>query len=314
WEVTRCCDLACRHCRAAARKGPYEGEMSTDECIRFLDSLASMGSCIVILTGGEPMLNQSRLFEIMEAGREHGLTFYMSSNAYWAKRYDRAVEIVKQLKERGLVRLNLSADRFHLPYISNECNVNAARACREVGGIYVYIQVAVTRLDSDGTVERLLRELEGLRADIFVYFPQPMGRGQTLPKEIFFTSQLDKVFNRRCDQVFAPVVHPDGQVLSCCSIPSSYDYPQYSRSNCRYVYGNVFEESLVRILERIEADPLIKFLAEQGPGALVKRFGSEFEAVGYKLRTQYYSHCDLCTEVLLNPQLVQVVDGHLGPP
>ncbi|MBN1757608.1 MAG: radical SAM protein, partial [Chitinispirillaceae bacterium] len=63
WEVTRSCMLSCRHCRASARSGPYEGELSTAECKRFIDSLASMGNCIVILTGGEPMLRED-IYEI----------------------------------------------------------------------------------------------------------------------------------------------------------------------------------------------------------------------------------------------------------
>jgi len=56
WEVTRSCKLACKHCRAAARPEPYEGELSTDECFRLLDNIASFARPIMILTGGEPML------------------------------------------------------------------------------------------------------------------------------------------------------------------------------------------------------------------------------------------------------------------
>ena len=39
WEVTRSCPLACRHCRAAARNEPYEGELSTDEGRRLLENI-----------------------------------------------------------------------------------------------------------------------------------------------------------------------------------------------------------------------------------------------------------------------------------
>ena len=30
WEVTRSCNLSCRHCRASAEKGPYPGELTLD--------------------------------------------------------------------------------------------------------------------------------------------------------------------------------------------------------------------------------------------------------------------------------------------
>ena len=31
WEVTRSCNLACKHCRAEAHPEPYPGELSTEE-------------------------------------------------------------------------------------------------------------------------------------------------------------------------------------------------------------------------------------------------------------------------------------------
>ena len=39
WEVTRRCPLACRHCRAGAANVRYEHELTTDECLRVIDSL-----------------------------------------------------------------------------------------------------------------------------------------------------------------------------------------------------------------------------------------------------------------------------------
>ena len=40
WEVTRSCNLACIHCRASAKHGPYAGELTTDEALRLLDAIA----------------------------------------------------------------------------------------------------------------------------------------------------------------------------------------------------------------------------------------------------------------------------------
>jgi hypothetical protein len=41
WELTRSCNLDCIHCRAAARFGPYPNELTTEECLKFLDNVAS---------------------------------------------------------------------------------------------------------------------------------------------------------------------------------------------------------------------------------------------------------------------------------
>jgi MoaA/NifB/PqqE/SkfB family radical SAM enzyme len=55
WELTKRCPLSCRHCRASATDRDYSGELSTEECFRVLDNVASFARPIMILTGGEPM-------------------------------------------------------------------------------------------------------------------------------------------------------------------------------------------------------------------------------------------------------------------
>ena len=51
WEVTRSCVLNCVHCRAAAKYGPYPGELNTEDAFRFLDDVKSFSDPIIILTG-----------------------------------------------------------------------------------------------------------------------------------------------------------------------------------------------------------------------------------------------------------------------
>ena len=39
WEITRSCNLACKHCRAEAHTEPYPGELSTEEAKALIDNL-----------------------------------------------------------------------------------------------------------------------------------------------------------------------------------------------------------------------------------------------------------------------------------
>ena len=77
WEVTRNCNLSCKHCRAAATCGPYSGELETAQCLRLLDQMAELGSPIVILTGGEPLLRKD-IFQIARYGTDKGLRMVMA--------------------------------------------------------------------------------------------------------------------------------------------------------------------------------------------------------------------------------------------
>ncbi|HBR06138.1 MAG TPA: radical SAM/SPASM domain-containing protein, partial [Desulfovibrio sp.] len=56
WEVTRSCNLACKHCRAEAHPEPYEGELTTAEAKALIDTFPEAGSPIIIFTGGEPLM------------------------------------------------------------------------------------------------------------------------------------------------------------------------------------------------------------------------------------------------------------------
>ncbi|MCE5326275.1 MAG: radical SAM protein, partial [Planctomycetaceae bacterium] len=77
WEVTRSCLLACKHCRAAAQREPYPGELSTRECMQLLDNIASFAKPIIILTGGEPMLRED-IYEIAAYAGKLGLRAVMA--------------------------------------------------------------------------------------------------------------------------------------------------------------------------------------------------------------------------------------------
>ena len=56
WEVTRRCNLKCRHCRASAGECAVEGELSFDEAKTVVDDIASFAKPVLILTGGEPLM------------------------------------------------------------------------------------------------------------------------------------------------------------------------------------------------------------------------------------------------------------------
>jgi MoaA/NifB/PqqE/SkfB family radical SAM enzyme len=57
WEVTRACDLACRHCRAEAASQRDPAELDATEGLQLIAELACFGSPLphLILTGGDPL-------------------------------------------------------------------------------------------------------------------------------------------------------------------------------------------------------------------------------------------------------------------
>jgi heme b synthase len=104
WELTRSCNLSCAHCRAAAGRGPYPGELTTEESLGLLEEIASFASPIVILTGGEPLLRPD-LLEIARRGTALGLRMVLATNGTLLTQ-----EIARELIAAGISRISISID------------------------------------------------------------------------------------------------------------------------------------------------------------------------------------------------------------
>ncbi|MEW6665530.1 MAG: heme b synthase [Thermodesulfobacteriota bacterium] len=104
WELTRSCNLNCVHCRAAAHRGPYGGELESAECFRILDEIAQVSRPIVILTGGEPLLRED-VWEIARHGSDLGLRMVMATNAVLI-----TPGIVDKMRSSGIQRVSVSLD------------------------------------------------------------------------------------------------------------------------------------------------------------------------------------------------------------
>ena len=104
WEITRSCNLNCVHCRAAAERGPYPGELDTGKCLEILEQIVQVGQPIVILTGGEPLLRKD-VFELAQHGTHLGLRMVMATNGTLV-----TPEIAERMNSSGIKRISVSID------------------------------------------------------------------------------------------------------------------------------------------------------------------------------------------------------------
>ncbi|MBU0677222.1 MAG: TIGR04053 family radical SAM/SPASM domain-containing protein [Verrucomicrobia bacterium] len=72
WEVTRACQLACKHCRASAINVRDPNELTLEQGRELLADIAAMGTPLVIFTGGDP-LQRDDLEELIVSAKELGL-------------------------------------------------------------------------------------------------------------------------------------------------------------------------------------------------------------------------------------------------
>jgi heme d1 biosynthesis radical SAM protein NirJ len=79
WNLTRRCNLKCRHCYAVAADHHFPGELTTSESMAVLDDLAAYGIPALILSGGEPLSRPDTL-DIARRAKGHGLYTALSTN------------------------------------------------------------------------------------------------------------------------------------------------------------------------------------------------------------------------------------------
>ena len=105
WEVTQSCDLACKHCRAAAQPIAHPDELSNAEGKALIDQIADMHIPIFVFTGGDPMKRKD-VFELIRYAADKGVQVALTPSATPLL----TREAIFKLKEAGLVRLGISLD------------------------------------------------------------------------------------------------------------------------------------------------------------------------------------------------------------
>ena len=105
WEVTRACDLACVHCRAAAIPTRDPHELTTDEGRKLIRDLRGFGRPVFVLTGGDP-LRRPDLDELVTAAAAEGLPTFLSPAGTPLLSHAR----LKRLRDAGLDGVSISLD------------------------------------------------------------------------------------------------------------------------------------------------------------------------------------------------------------
>ena len=181
WEVTRSCNLACVHCRASAERGPYPGELSTEECFRVIDEISSFSKPVIILTGGEPLL-RSDIFDLARYGTKSGLRMVMATNGTLIT--DKTIE---EMKASGIQRVSISLDgpdaethdAFRKVNGSFEGSLRGIEMLKK-GGIEFQINTTVTQVNLHMVPDilRLAVHVGAVAHHIFLLVPT--GRGKEL--------------------------------------------------------------------------------------------------------------------------------------
>jgi radical SAM protein with 4Fe4S-binding SPASM domain len=183
WNLTQRCNLECAHCYMSAFAGAdTRGELSTDECRRVIDEIASVNpNVFLILTGGEPLLRKD-IWDVAAYAAEKRFTTVFGTNGVLLRERE-----AKLMKERGVLGASISLDSTdprkhdafrHLPNAWDGA-VRATRVLNDAGlDFSLHMSVTDWNVDEVPAMVDLAKELGAKVLNFF--FLVRTGRGRDL--------------------------------------------------------------------------------------------------------------------------------------
>ncbi|HEY3329073.1 MAG TPA: TIGR04053 family radical SAM/SPASM domain-containing protein [Capsulimonadaceae bacterium] len=195
YEVTRACDLVCKHCRACAQPKSHVHELNTAQSKMLLDQFASFPKKpTLVFTGGDPM-KRADIFDLVRYATDAGLTTAMTPSATPLV----TAEAIRGLRDAGISRLAVSLDGVDAETHDNFRGVPGSfartfeilRDAREAG-VTVQINTTVTKRNVHQI--NAIAELLASQGIVLwsVFFLVPIGRG--LAEERILPHQYEEVF------------------------------------------------------------------------------------------------------------------------
>ncbi len=198
WEVTQSCDLACKHCRAAAQPLPHPDQLSNAEGKVLIDQIAAMKIPIFVFTGGDP-LKRADVYELITYAAQKGVHVALTPSATPLL----TREAIFKLKEAGLVRLGISLDGSTPEIHDNFRGLPGAwaRTIQAIewaneAGIPIQVHTTISRHNAHD-LDNLCALFEKLAIVMWnVFFLVPVGRGQLadLPSGEEFVQVFGKIY------------------------------------------------------------------------------------------------------------------------
>ncbi|MBN2486505.1 MAG: hypothetical protein JXB34_11080 [Bacteroidales bacterium] len=291
WITTYNCNLACQHCFFDTRShSKYMDPGLADMVLNGFEFGRHM--FWQHLSGGEIFLDESRLLDII--GRIH---YYfkkdigISTNAFWAANYDKAMPLVQKLAALGVTGIALSADYYHQQQMPIDGPQNLVKIlCSGQLKTHSYIMGARlhTSVQNSALVNAKSEEItkladQGFGLPVARAMERSIGKGChiNVPKKKGIPrghcTELNTCLGQRSPFNPAMVwIDPYGNVMVCYGI----------------IIGNVYQQPFNEIIGHYNAagHPVLKLLAEEGPAALYEMAVSN----GTDMPESYFDECDLC--------------------
>jgi hypothetical protein len=286
-ESTTRCNAQCGMCyQGAGPKGSdYLGDaaLTPDEIKRLLRSAIALPSVSrrFHMAGGESFIKVDECVEVFTTAAHLGFTdISCTTNAYWASDIFKANRIAQRLRDAGVLRMEISWDWWHGPYISPQAINNCLVACAS-NDISTNLRVLTTRPHSAEEALAMLSPAALSKVAFMTSAPvYQVGRALEIPEAEIYSSSEEAT----CHTSLNLTVNARGDVSPCCA---GFDQTGHS------LFGNVRDHDLADIAEAINRSLLIRMVVFEGIASLRPILALLEE----ETKPRYTSICGMCFEI-----------------
>lgn len=197
YEVTRACDLVCKHCRASAQESSAPDELDTAQAMSLIDQVAGFSrKPTIVLTGGDP-LKRGDIYDLIRHAVQAGLQVALTPSATPLA----TKEALQKAKDCGVRRFGISLDgadaETHDSFRgwdgSFERTLRMLDDVQQIGSS-VQVNTTITLRNFD-QIERMADLLAEKNIAMWsVFFLIPVGRG--VQEERIAPQQYEEAFER----------------------------------------------------------------------------------------------------------------------
>jgi len=242
WNVTRRCNLKCKHCYAVSEDKDYSNELTTKEGKHLIDDLAQFGCPVLLLSGGEPLIRPD-IFELAEYAAKKGLRVVFSTNGTLITK-----EVARRLKEIGTSYVGISLDggeRVHDEFRgikgAFKKAIEGARNCKELG-LKVGLRFTIFKGNAK-EIPKIFEIAEKEEIDrICFYHLVYTGRGSSLIEQDLSHKETRKVVDQIIDLTYD--LFKRGKKKEVLTVDNHADGP--------YIYLRMLREKNPRAKEVLE--------------------------------------------------------------
>lgn len=295
-ENTNRCTAKCAICYQAAGGDSNKDRLDVNvakKCIREAAKLDCIGKRFH-LAGGESFIYMDDCRELFSCAKKAGYKkISCTTNAFWCKNFDNAQRVCESMRKNGLDHMEISWDYWHYQFVSPEAINNCIRACFE-NEITTNLRLLATKKHKMNEVMDLL-DVDAVKLvdEISSSQVSAVGRAAALLNEedLYYAPGG---LNATCDRSLCVSVNARGFVAPCCSGIDQCD---------EYVNGNIYNESIVTIVKRMNEDPILRRLVFMG----IKSFFPIFKECGINYQGKNTSPCKICAHVFSKRENIEAI-------